>query len=89
MRALGVSNRTAMRIPVAFYRNNGNVTLMDFWGDIAQRVLIVRKLKGLEDILPFTCVHWHLELNVDKNNSGSKIFLAQFSFLDLNYQSFV
>ena len=57
-------------------------------GIIAHRVLIVRKLKGLEDILPFTCVHWHLELNVDKNNSGSKDFLPYFSFLESNKQSF-
>ncbi|KAI9787277.1 MAG: S-glutathionyl-(chloro)hydroquinone reductase [Peltula sp. TS41687] len=27
----------------------------------AHRTLIVRKLKGLEDIIPFTCVHWHLQ----------------------------
>lgn len=26
----------------------------------AHRTLIVRKLKGLEDLIPFTCVHWHL-----------------------------
>ncbi|EEH42010.1 glutathione S-transferase Gst3 [Paracoccidioides lutzii Pb01] len=26
----------------------------------AHRTLIVRKLKGLEDIIPFTAVHWHL-----------------------------
>ncbi|OCK93023.1 uncharacterized protein K441DRAFT_613750 [Cenococcum geophilum 1.58] len=27
----------------------------------AHRTLIVRKLKGLEDIVPFTAVHWHME----------------------------
>lgn len=27
----------------------------------AHRTLIVRKLKGLEEIIPFTCVHWHME----------------------------
>ena len=26
----------------------------------AHRTLIVRKLKGLEDIVPFTAVHWHM-----------------------------
>lgn len=26
----------------------------------AHRALIVRKLKGLEDIIPYTSVHWHL-----------------------------
>ena len=26
----------------------------------AHRTLIVRKLKGLEDIIDFTCVHWHM-----------------------------
>ncbi len=26
----------------------------------AHRTLIVRKLKGLEDIIPYTCVHWHM-----------------------------
>lgn len=26
----------------------------------ACRTLIVRKLKGLEDIIPYTCVHWHM-----------------------------
>jgi len=26
----------------------------------AHRTLIVRKLKGLEDIIPFTAVHWHM-----------------------------
>lgn len=26
----------------------------------AHRTLIVRKLKGLEDIIPFTSVHWHM-----------------------------
>lgn len=27
----------------------------------AHRTLIVRKLKGLEEIIPFTSVHWHME----------------------------
>jgi putative glutathione S-transferase len=27
----------------------------------AHRTLIVRKLKGLEDIIPFTSVHWHMQ----------------------------
>jgi len=27
---------------------------------IAHRALIVRKLKGLEDIIPYTSVHWHM-----------------------------
>ena len=26
----------------------------------AHRTLIVRKLKGLEEFLPFTSVHWHM-----------------------------
>ena len=26
----------------------------------AHRTLIVRKLKGLEDFIPFTSVHWHM-----------------------------
>ena len=29
----------------------------------AHRALIVRKLKGLEDIISFTSVHWHLQLD--------------------------
>ena len=28
---------------------------------IAHRTLIVRKLKGLEEIIPFTAVHWHMQ----------------------------
>jgi putative glutathione S-transferase len=28
---------------------------------IAHRTLIVRKLKGLEEIVPFTSVHWHMQ----------------------------
>lgn len=27
----------------------------------AHRTLIVRKLKGLEEYFPFTCVHWHMQ----------------------------
>jgi glutathionyl-hydroquinone reductase len=27
----------------------------------AHRTLIVRKLKGLEEIIPFTSVHWHMQ----------------------------
>jgi len=27
----------------------------------AHRTLITRKLKGLEDIIPFTAVHWHMQ----------------------------
>lgn len=27
---------------------------------IAHRTLIVRKLKGLEDVIPFTSVHWEM-----------------------------
>lgn len=27
----------------------------------AQRALIVRRLKGLQDIIPFTSVHWHMQ----------------------------
>jgi glutathionyl-hydroquinone reductase len=27
----------------------------------AHRTLIVRKLKGLEDVIPYTSVHWHME----------------------------
>lgn len=26
----------------------------------AHRTLIVRKLKGLDEIIPYTCVHWHM-----------------------------
>lgn len=26
----------------------------------AQRTLITRRLKGLEDMISFTCVHWHM-----------------------------
>lgn len=28
--------------------------------EIAHRTLITRKLKGLEDIIPVTSVHWHM-----------------------------
>ncbi|MCJ1320098.1 S-glutathionyl-(chloro)hydroquinone reductase [Xylographa vitiligo] len=56
MRARGVSDRTTMGNPPTHSPH---------------RALIVRKLKGLEHIVPFTCVHWHLELNVDKNKSWS------------------
>jgi glutathionyl-hydroquinone reductase len=28
--------------------------------EIAHRTLIVRKLKGLEEIIPFTSVHWEM-----------------------------
>jgi glutathionyl-hydroquinone reductase len=28
---------------------------------IAHRTLITRKLKGLEDIISFTSVHWHMQ----------------------------
>jgi hypothetical protein len=36
---------------------------------IAHRALIVRKLKGLEDIIPFTSVHWLLE---EKGSNSKK-----------------
>jgi len=29
--------------------------------NLAHRTLITRKLKGLEDIISFSSVHWHLE----------------------------
>jgi putative glutathione S-transferase len=29
---------------------------------VAHRTLIVRKLKGLENIIDFTSVHWHMDL---------------------------
>jgi putative glutathione S-transferase len=35
--------------------------MLTTWGKpIAHRVLIVRKLKGLENIIGFTSVHWHM-----------------------------
>ena len=33
---------------------------------LAHRTLIARKLKGLEDIIPYTSVHWHM---LEKGNS--------------------
>lgn len=36
----------------------------------AHRALIVRKLKGLEDIIPYTSVHWHmLEKGMSTHNA--------------------
>jgi glutathionyl-hydroquinone reductase len=29
-------------------------------GIVAQRTLIVRKLKGLEEFIPYTSVHWEM-----------------------------
>lgn len=37
----------------------------------AHRTLIVRQLKGLEDIISFTAVHWHM---------GEKGMMIYFSF---------
>lgn len=45
----------------------------------AHRTLIVRKLKGLEDIIPFTSVHWHMGdkgwrfANSDDNVPGENV----------------
>lgn len=35
---------------------------------LAHRTLITRKLKGLEDIIPYTSVHWHM---LEKGNAPS------------------
>jgi putative glutathione S-transferase len=45
----------------------------------AHRALIVRKLKGLEEIIPFTSVHWHLAekgwrfATKDENEPGDNV----------------
>ncbi|EKG16962.1 hypothetical protein MPH_05787 [Macrophomina phaseolina MS6] len=40
----------------------------------AHRTLIVRRLKGLKDVIPYTSVHWHLEMDkgrqTDRNASS-------------------
>lgn len=40
----------------------------------AHRTLIVRKLKGLEDIVPYTSVHWEM---LEKGNTFSALILLQ------------
>lgn len=37
----------------------------------AQRTLIARKLKGLEDIVPYTAVHWEM---LEKGVNSSRLF---------------
>jgi len=47
----------------------------------AHRTLIVRKLKGLEEIIPFTSVHWHMQ------EKGSRMALRLWHNSDTNSQS--
>ena len=45
----------------------------------AHRALIVRKLKGLEDFLPYTSVHWHM----GEKGMTTKLVVP---FLDANFR---
>ena len=55
----------------------------------AHRTLIVRKLKGLEDIIPVTSVHWHM---LDKGwrfvHQGEKDVPGEFSHPDPIHKDF-
>lgn len=66
-----ISNEPGARFPAERDRYHLYVSYACPW---AHRALIVRKLKGLEDIIPFTSVHWHM---LDKGwrfaESGEKI----------------
>ncbi|KAF2859282.1 hypothetical protein K470DRAFT_219546 [Piedraia hortae CBS 480.64] len=53
-----VSNEPGAKYPAEEGRYHLYVSYACPW---AHRALIVRSLKGLEKILPFTSVHWHLE----------------------------
>lgn len=44
-------------------------------GSAAHRTLIVRSLKGLEDIIPYTSVHWEM---LDKGSYSSTATDATF-----------
>ncbi|KAI3572370.1 glutathione S-transferase [Fusarium oxysporum f. sp. albedinis] len=52
-----ISRRPGSRFPVEKRKYHLYVTYACPW---AHRVLIARKLKGLEDIISFSVVHWHL-----------------------------
>jgi len=54
-----ISSEPASRFPPEKGRYHLYVSYACPW---AHRTLIVRKLKGLEDIIEFTSVHWHMEL---------------------------
>lgn len=43
----------------------------------AHRTLIVRKLKGLEEIIPFTSVHWHMG---EKGENADPVRLASITY---------
>ncbi|OCK83604.1 hypothetical protein K432DRAFT_390280 [Lepidopterella palustris CBS 459.81] len=52
-----ISNEPGAEFPAEKGRYHLYVSYACPW---AHRTLIVRKLKGLEDIIPFTSVHWHM-----------------------------
>lgn len=52
-----VSNKPGAEFPAEKDRYHLYVSYACPW---AHRVLIARTLKGLEDIIPFTSVHWHM-----------------------------
>jgi len=53
-----ISNDPKAKFPAEKGRYHLYVSYACPW---AHRALIVRKLKGLEEIIPFTSVHWHME----------------------------
>ncbi|PON20579.1 glutathione S-transferase [Trichoderma gamsii] len=53
-----ISNKPGSKFPAERNRYHLYISYACPW---AHRILIARKLKGLEDIIPFTCVHWLLK----------------------------
>ena len=48
-------------MPLGFVTSNHKYMMSAFAEPIsAHRTLIVRRLKGLEDIIPYTSVHWEM-----------------------------
>ncbi|KAL1874421.1 hypothetical protein VTK73DRAFT_298 [Phialemonium thermophilum] len=64
-----VSNAPGSKFPVEAGRYHLYVSYACPW---AHRILIARKLKGLKDVISFTSVHWHLNLETGWNFASSE-----------------